>query len=62
LVRLLRGPAHAAGFGRLQEFLEEGLTSFRALPDAAYFIETIYGREWAAMERMFAGAKKPFGF
>jgi hypothetical protein len=62
LVRLLRGPAHAAGFGRLQEFLEEGLTSFRALPDAGYFIETIYEREWAAMERMFAGAKKPFGF
>jgi hypothetical protein len=62
LVRLLRGPAHAAGFGRLQEFLEEGLESFRALPDAGRFVETIYEREWNAMQRMFEGAKKPFGF
>jgi len=62
LVRLLRGPAHAAGFGRLQEFLEEGLGSFRALPDAGAFVETIYEREWAAMQKMFEGAKKPFGF
>jgi hypothetical protein len=62
LVRLLRGPAHAAGFGRLQEFLEEGLESFRALPDARSFIETIYEREWSAMRGMFEGASKPFGF
>jgi hypothetical protein len=62
LVRLLRGPAHAAGFGRLQEFLEAGLGAFRALPDATFFIETIYEREWAAMQRMFDGADKPFGF
>jgi hypothetical protein len=62
LVRLLRGPAHAAGFGRLQEFLETGLGAFRALPDSASFIETIYEREWSAMQRMFDGADKPFGF
>ena len=62
LVRLLRGPAHAAGFGQLQGFLEEGLESFRALPDAGQFVETIYEREWNAMQRMFEGAKKPFGF
>jgi hypothetical protein len=62
LVRLLRGPAHAAGFGRLQEFLEEGLESFRALPDTRSFIETIYEREWSAMRGMFEGASKPFGF
>lgn len=62
LVRLLRGPAHAAGFGSLQEFLENGLASFRALADPALFIETIYEREWGAMEKMFAGAERPFGF
>jgi hypothetical protein len=62
LVRLLRGPAHAAGFGRLQEFLEAGLGAFRALPDATFFIETIHEREWTAMQRMFDGADKPFGF
>ena len=62
LVRLLRAPAHAAGFGSLQEFLESGLVSFRALEDPAYFIETIYEREWSAMQRMFAGDDRPFGF
>ena len=62
LVRLLRGPAHAAGFGNLQEFLEGGLNAFRALEDPGYFIETIYQREWDSMQKMFAGAGRPFGF
>jgi len=62
LVRLLRGPAHAAGFGRLQEFLEAGLGSFRELEDVSYFNETIYQREWTSMEKMFAGDERPFGF
>jgi hypothetical protein len=62
LVRLLRGPAHLAGFGRLQQFLEEGLAAFRALPDAGFFIETIFQRETDAMQKLFAGARQPFGF
>ncbi len=62
LVRLLRGPAHAAGFGALQEFLETGLVSFRALEDPTWFVETIYEREWSAMEAMFDGSNEPFGF
>lgn len=62
LVRLLRGPAHAAGFGALQEFLETGLDSFRAMDDVACFNETIYEREWDSMERLFAGEERPFGF
>lgn len=62
LVRLLRGPAHATGFGALQEFLESGLGSFRALEDPAYFIETIYERERVSMQKMFAGEEQPFGF
>lgn len=62
LVRLLRGPAHAAGFGRLQEFLEEGLAAFRALEDTRYFVETIYAREMASMKKLFAGDDRPFGF
>jgi hypothetical protein len=60
LLRLLRGPAHAAGFGNLQEFLENGLSSFRALEDPDFFVDTIRDREWAAMERLFAGEPDPF--
>jgi len=62
LVRLLRGPAHAAGFGKLQEFLESGLGSFRALDDVRQFNETIYQREWDSMQKLFAGEVLPFGF
>ncbi len=62
LVRLLRGPAHAAGFGKLQEFLESGLGSFRMIEDVSFFNETVYRRESTAMEKMFAGEERPFGF
>jgi hypothetical protein len=61
-VRLLRGPAHAAGFGKLQEFLESGLGSFRMIEDVSFFNETVYRRESTAMEKMFAGEERPFGF
>ncbi len=60
LVRLLRGPAHATGFGKLQEFLEAGLGSFRKLEDPDQFVNTIYQREWRAMQKMFAGDENPF--
>jgi hypothetical protein len=62
LVRLARGPAHAAGFGSLQEFLERGLDAFEAMHGAGEFLSTIRDREVRAMERMFAGTPDPFEF
>jgi hypothetical protein len=61
LVRLARGPAHAAGFGELQEFLERGLAAFEAMHGAGEFLATIRERELATLERLFAGAPDPFG-
>jgi hypothetical protein len=55
-LRLMRGPANAAGFGALQSFLEEGLESFSALPDAKVFLGTIAARERALAQRLFAGS------
>jgi len=60
LVRLLRGPAHAAGFGELQQFLESGLASFRQLEDRMLFVDTVFQREWMAMEKLFAGSDRPY--
>ena len=60
LIRLLRGPAYAAGFGALQTFLESGVYSFRELEDPVYFINTIYDREWLSMQKLFAGDSDPF--
>lgn len=48
-LRAMRGPAHAAGFGALQDFLEKGYTTFRAIPDIEHFLQQIDER----MIRMF---------
>lgn len=62
LVRLARRPAHAAGFGLLQDFLERGLQSFETMHGADEFLTIIREREWRAMERLFAGTPDPFEF
>jgi hypothetical protein len=62
LVRLARGPAHAAGFGLLQEFLERGLDAFEAMHGAKEFLGTVRARERRAMDRLFAGTADPFEF
>jgi len=62
LVRLARGPAHAAGFGLLQEFLERGLDAFEAMHGAKEFLGTVRDRELRAMARLFAGTADPFEF
>ena len=49
LLRAMRAPAHAAGFGALQEFLEEGWVTFRRLPDVDMFLVEIEQR----MQRIF---------
>ncbi len=60
LIRLMRAPAHAAGFGAFQSFLESGVLSFRKLVDPVYFINTIYEREWQSMQKLFDGDACPF--
>ena len=62
LVRVARGPAHAAGFGSLQEFLERGLRAFEAMQGAGEFLGAIRDRETRAMERVFSGTPDPFEF
>jgi hypothetical protein len=54
LVRLSRGPAHAAGLGGLQEFLERGLEAFESMRGAREFLDLVRVRELRALEEMFA--------
>ena len=44
LLRTMRGPAHAAGFGALQEFLETGFVTFRQISDIDRFLELLHRR------------------
>ncbi len=60
LIRTLRGPARAAGFGLLQSFLEQGLTAFQVMGDGTEFVDTIWRKESEVMGRLFAGDEKPF--
>ena len=60
LVHLARGPAHAAGFGALQEFLERGFDAFRTMGGAEDFLATVSARETQIMQRLLAGTADPF--
>lgn len=53
-LRLMRGAAHAAGLGALQEFLESGFDTFGALRDPASFLALIGQRERALAAALFA--------
>ncbi|MBT8092055.1 MAG: hypothetical protein KJN77_03395 [Gammaproteobacteria bacterium] len=52
-LRAMRAPANAAGFGALQNFLETGYTTFRAIPDTDLFLKTIDKRMIAVFEGIF---------
>lgn len=62
LVHFARRPAHAAGFGAMQEFLERGLDAFEAMHGADEFLATLREREWRVMERIFDEVADPFEF
>jgi hypothetical protein len=62
LVRMVRGPAHAAGFGTLQELLERGLDAFETMNGSDEFLAIIGDRETRAMQRILARTPDPFEF
>lgn len=52
-LRAMRAPAHAAGFGALQEFLEKGYRTFNQIPDIDHFLSEIEIRMIGVFERIF---------
>jgi hypothetical protein len=62
LVRYARRPAHAAGFGALQDLLERGLDAFEAMHGSEEFLVIIREREVRAMNRVLARTPDPFEF
>jgi hypothetical protein len=53
LLRTMRKPAHAAGFGALQEFLETGYLTFRRISDIDRFLEHLRDRLDQVFERIY---------
>ena len=52
-LRAMRVPAHAAGFGALQEFLEKGYFTFRQIPDIDHFLAEIEKRMIDVFEAIY---------
>lgn len=52
-LRLMRGPARAAGLGALQQFLERGFDTFGAMRGAQDFLARVQQRESVLMNRLF---------
>lgn len=52
-LRMMRGPAHAAGLAALQQFLEAGFDAFSSLGDARGFLAHIHERERHWIDRLF---------
>jgi len=57
-LRLMRGPAQAAGLAELQRTLESGFDTFKAMKGAEEFIAFIAKRERALAEALFAAGKR----
>lgn len=53
MLRAMRGPAHAAGFGTLQEFLERGHRTFSEIPDTDLFLTEIDTRMSGFFEAVY---------
>lgn len=53
-LHMMRGPAKAAGLPALQEFLEVGFDTFKAMDGAGDFLSTVGARERALAKVLFA--------
>ncbi len=58
-LRVMRRPAQAAGLGALQQFLERGFDTFRAMAGADGFLRLIAERESALAAALFSGEAGP---
>ena len=53
LLRTMRAPAHVAGFGALQEFLETGYLTFRRISDIDHFLTLLDERMEKVFDRIY---------
>jgi hypothetical protein len=53
LLRTMRAPAHVAGFGALQEFLETGYLTFRRISDIDHFLALLHTRMEKVFDRIY---------
>jgi len=59
-LKMMRQPAHVAGFSALQDFLERGFVAFRRMGGADEFLAAVAMRETRLHDAIVAGANDPF--
>ena len=60
-LRAAHTPAHAAGFGALQDFLERGFAAFREMNDAQRLLRAVRDRETQLMDAILGSSHHPVG-
>ena len=60
MLHAMHGPARAAGFQALHEFLDNGYTYFRAIPDIEHFLEEIDIRMTQVFEAIYTWPLEEF--
>lgn len=58
--RLVRKPAHAAGFVNLYDFIDRSFRVMKPVPHAGRLLAQVADREATIMERLFTGHPDPF--
>lgn len=59
-LKVAHRPAHRAGWGEVQDFLERGHAAFKKMKGADQFLNTIYQREKLILDQIYAGNPHPF--
>lgn len=60
MLHAMHGPARAAGFGALHEFLDNGYTYFKAIPDIEHFLDEIDARMSQVFEAIYTWPLEEF--
>ena len=59
-LKVVRGPAHQAGWVDLYDFLERGYVAFRQMRDVKKFVSVIEEREKRILDHIYASQPDPF--
>jgi hypothetical protein len=60
MLAVSKGPARAAGWGELTDFLENGYRVFKHMRGARHFLDTVREREKQILDRIYASDPDPF--
>jgi len=58
--KLVRRPAHAAGFGNLYDFLDQGFAAMQGLPSCGQLLQQVAQIEQQIMQQVLAEHPRPF--